>query len=278
VSSHPATVVIVAYRTTSLDLSWLPAGVPVVLVHNDDGLDPAGVAHSPVTHLRSGRNIGFGAAVNRAATAVTTPRLVLVNPDVDLAPLHWEALAGAVPDEVLTVPLDDDRGRPTVVAGPYPTAATHLLGGLRAGRLAPRGSRRRAVADRLRRVVGGAPTENPTGAWPLARRWVSGAVMSLPLGPFRAVGGFDERYFLYYEDVDLCARLAASDASLRARVAATPPGRHRVGASARDSSAVGATTGAHRLESAVTYAAARRGAGWTATRGLLAARQKLVRP
>lgn len=37
--------------------------------------------------------------------------------------------------------------------------------------------------------------------------WVGGMFMLFPHGVFSEVNGFDERYFLYYEDVDLCARL-----------------------------------------------------------------------
>lgn len=37
--------------------------------------------------------------------------------------------------------------------------------------------------------------------------WVGGMFMLLPCSAYEKVGGFDERYFLYYEDVDLCARL-----------------------------------------------------------------------
>jgi GT2 family glycosyltransferase len=37
--------------------------------------------------------------------------------------------------------------------------------------------------------------------------WVGGMFMLLRRDVFETLGGFDERYFLYYEDVDLCARL-----------------------------------------------------------------------
>ena len=37
--------------------------------------------------------------------------------------------------------------------------------------------------------------------------WVGGMFMLFPRGIFERLGGFDQRYFLYYEDVDLCARL-----------------------------------------------------------------------
>jgi hypothetical protein len=42
---------------------------------------------------------------------------------------------------------------------------------------------------------------------PVYPDWVGGMFMLFPVSVFEKIGGFDERYFLYYEDVDLCARL-----------------------------------------------------------------------
>lgn len=42
---------------------------------------------------------------------------------------------------------------------------------------------------------------------PIQPDWIGGMFMLLPSKIFTQVAGFDERYFLYYEDVDLCARL-----------------------------------------------------------------------
>ena len=42
---------------------------------------------------------------------------------------------------------------------------------------------------------------------PLRPEWVAGMFMLFRSEVFRQLGGFDERYFLYYEDVDLCLRL-----------------------------------------------------------------------
>ncbi len=52
--------------------------------------------------------------------------------------------------------------------------------------------------------------------------WVAGMFMLFPSARFKQIGGFDERYFLYYEDVDLCARLflAGSRVSVCTRVKA----------------------------------------------------------
>ena len=42
---------------------------------------------------------------------------------------------------------------------------------------------------------------------PIFPDWVGGMFMLFPREVFKKLGGFDQRYFLYYEDVDLCARL-----------------------------------------------------------------------
>jgi len=61
----------------------------------------------------------------------------------------------------------------------------------------------------------------------LAVDWLSGACMLARAGALRAVGGFDERYFLYWEDADLCRRLRGAGHHVRYAPSATAV--HRVG-------------------------------------------------
>ncbi len=271
-----STAIIVAFATTSLDISWLPDEAGLVIVHNDDLLDDWLVDHPGVVHLRPGRNLGFGAAVDQAVERVETDRIVLVNPDVELTSEHWKALQSGSDDAVITVPLVDAEGRPTSVVSAYPTPASHAVSGLRLGHLAPRGGAVRRLASPVLGRWGRAHAESlngTSGRWPLSERWVSGAVMSISRARFDAVAGFDHRYFLYYEDVDLCTRLARSFPSMEGVVADVAPGHHAVGASDRDDQRNSPVEGI-RLASAITYARSRPGPSWRACSMLLEARDR----
>lgn len=253
-----ATALYVVYETRQLDLSWIPADCPVVIVHNDltfEGLAPGRVHH--ITHVYSEQNVGFGAGVNLGLSSVTTERLVLVNPDAVLEPFHWDALAGVGSTDIATVPLVQPDGRETVVVSRYPGPLRVLLSALGAGRVAERGTL-------VRRLVGplmGEFSLSQKRTFSVKDYWVSGAVLSLPTDALRAVGGFDERFFLYFEDVDLCERLAAAEAADRIILCDAPSGIHAVGRSP-------ATRQTYK-RAAASYAEHRAGLGWAALRALL---------
>lgn len=60
----------------------------------------------------------------------------------------------------------------------------------------------------IRKVLSGSSgPDYPVGREPLYPDWIAGMFMMFRADVFRAAGGFDEGYFLYYEDVDLCWRL-----------------------------------------------------------------------
>jgi len=250
----------------------------VVVVHNDDSFDRCAPGRDAVRHVEAGGNIGFGAAVNRALPLVVTDRVILCNPDVRLTRVHWDALAEADADEVVTVPLLDEQGVPTSVTSAYPTPISHVASGYRIGRLAPRGGRRRTVATRMLGAWGRDHTKSltaPVGSWPLTERWVSGAVLSIDTERLLRIDGFDEEYFLYYEDVDLCRRFAARFPLARAQVADVPWGTHAVGASARG--ARDRAVERARLDSAIRWARRHRGAAWQLAADALVARRMLTR-
>jgi N-acetylglucosaminyl-diphospho-decaprenol L-rhamnosyltransferase len=259
-----ATVLYVAYRTRSLSFEWLPKAAPVVVVHNDRTLGPP-AAGRPIVHVFSESNVGFGAAVNRGLERVQTQRVVLVNPDAELKPFHWDALVYAEPSELVTVPLLDSAGVPTQLVARYPSPVSILSMGLRLGRFLPRGTRARRLVSPLLGAV---------GRWPLAEHWVSAAVLSADVERLRSVGGFDPSYFLYFEDVDLCRRLAQQFPAMTVRVADVKPGIHAVGASgAHQSNRVER----HRTASARRWATRQRGVLWRAAEAAIAVRERLLR-
>jgi GT2 family glycosyltransferase len=276
-----ATIVYVAYRTTALDLDWLPSDVPIVVVHNDDELDGDTLIGRRVEHIRGQGNVGFGAAVNLALDHVRTDRVVLCNPDVWLDREHWAALSTGAPYEVVTIPLLDGDGIPTSVVNRYPGPAALLLTAFRLGRFAPRGSRRRSVVALLLGRWGRAhaasldPSAGPKES-SLLTTWASGAACAFDTQRLRAVGGFDPAYFLYFEDVDLATRLAARFPDMTVRVVNVAPGRHAVGASSEGGGR--AVADAHLLRGAHRYASSRTGAIWRAVEALLARRSRRLGP
>jgi GT2 family glycosyltransferase len=134
------------------------------------------------------RRLGFGANHNQAFAAAQDEHFCVMNPDIRLPTDPFPALLAelAVPRVALAAPcIVDAAGAIEDSARRFPT-----FGSLAAKAL--------GLAPKLDYAV---------GSTPLSPDWVSGAFMLLRRAAFAAVKGFDERYFLYYEDVDLCRRL-----------------------------------------------------------------------
>lgn len=192
-------------------LDSLPADTVTVLADNGsvDGAPEAAAAARPnVRLLPTGGNIGYGAAANRGiaelarlrdAGRIRGDRVLLVNPDVVFAPGAVAALddcARRNPRAAAVGPLirEPDGGvYPSARAVPELGAGTGhaLFAGIWPGN--PWSARYRAEADHSR--------ERDAG-------WLSGSCLLLDWAAFDAVGGFDERYFMYFEDVDLGDRLS----------------------------------------------------------------------
>jgi GT2 family glycosyltransferase len=271
-----ATAVVVAYGVDRLDLAWVPKDVLVVVVHNDDQLPDTGCDHPRVRHVHPGTNLGFGAGVNLALRQVRTDRVIICNPDVALQHVHWQALAEGAEHDIVTVPLVDPSGTPARVVVPYPTPVGVLSTFSGAVGLMPRGSKRRQLALAVmgdRAAAHRWSQVTTPGRYPLTDHWVSGAVISVPTALMAAVGGFDESYFLYFEDIDLSQRLARADPAAKIVVAATPPAVHLGGGSSGAPDDQRRAT-EHRWRSGALYARRQHGAAWTLVRLVL----PLLRP
>jgi hypothetical protein len=151
------------------------------------------------------RNLGFGAAHNHAIRSADSALHLVLNPDVELdresLTLAMEALRRE-PDLVAVVPRAvDEQGRPGHLCKRYPTVLDLALRGFAPPWLRQRFAARLAAYEmhdlerdaELRRDV------------PLA----SGCCLLARTGALQRVGGFDEGFFLYFEDYDLSLRLRA---------------------------------------------------------------------
>lgn len=177
--------------------------VCVVMADNgsSDGAPQAAVERYPNVELFcTGSNLGYGGAVNQAVARVDEADewLVVANPDVQWGPGSIDALLDAAarwPRAATLGPLIRDPD-----GSVYPSAR-HLPSLIRGGMhavLAPLWPTNPwSSAYRQERLE---PSERPVG-------WLSGSCLLVRRAAFDQVGGFDERYFMYMEDVDLGDRL-----------------------------------------------------------------------
>ena len=210
-SSEPElTVVTVTYSSGShLDrfLSSLTVATDrplrVVIADNGsvDGAPEEAVERYPGTELlRTGGNLGYGTAVNRAVATVSPDEefVLVANPDVVWGPGSIDALleaAGRWPRAGALGPLIRDPD-----GSVYPSAR-HLPSLVRGGMHAIVGFAWKANPwTKSYRQEHVEPSERPVG-------WLSGSCLLLRRAAFDGIGGFDERYFMYMEDVDLGDRL-----------------------------------------------------------------------
>jgi GT2 family glycosyltransferase len=183
-----------------------------VLVHDnasDDGTADAIKARVPSVEVVAGeRNIGFAAGVNRLIARSTAPWFLALNSDAWPEPGALEALlatadrhpsAAAVAPRILRP--DGSLEHSTF---PFPSlgvAAITAVGGYR--RLWPGRSRRLALV----------------GAWdhdePREVDWAVGAALLIRRSALDAVGGLDESFFMYVEDLEWCWRARSRGWTIR---------------------------------------------------------------
>jgi len=215
-------VAVVSYNTVGLLRRCLATVLadttgPVLVVDNQsrDGSPDMVRREFPGVRLRAEQdNRGYGAAANLAVAELDTAYVLLLNADTELTRGAVEALASY---------LD---GHPRVaVAGPrivgaaggyepsghrFPTPLSLLL----TSRWWPGPQARQAparAAGRASGVRGVIERYVRRSEWrPRPVDWVLGAALAIRKEAFQAVGGFDEAYFLYQEEIDLSFRLKAA--------------------------------------------------------------------
>ena len=177
-------------------LASVPAGgadvLETIVVDNastDDSLAVARERHPGVRVVETGANLGFAVGANRGAAVARGDALVFLNPDARVE-------AGAIDRLVAALGTAPGAG----IAGGGLVGAD--------GRWQPGSARFHPIAHLLLDTTPGRLVERGRRA-PRVVDWVYGTFMAVRRDAFRQLGGFDESYFLYGEDLDLCHRAAA---------------------------------------------------------------------
>lgn len=195
------TAVIVTYKSRGVVEHALEALKPghdagqlkcVVVDNNssDGTADAVAAAHPWVRLIRSPDNLGFGRGCNLGAEGADTPYLLILNPDV-----VFEFA------EILKLIRFMEAHPMAGMAGPatrLPAGEFQHAGGL-------------ATPWRLIRSALGfrkSPFRKPIrpGDAAFTTDWLCGAILLMPTPTFRDLKGFDPRFFLYFEETDLCYR------------------------------------------------------------------------
>jgi hypothetical protein len=233
-------IVVVSWNTrdalarclASVDAATSGLAVETVVVDNASADGSAAMVRARFPHVRllvNDANVGFGRACNQGVAAGRGRTVLLLNSDCELGPgalavlaaaLDADAALGAVFPRLVN---PDGTLQPSVHAR-LPSPWSYLPDVLFGGSLRHALYRAAALKPWLLR----AQLRRHARAHDVA--WGGAACVLVRRAAFEAVGGFDPRFFMYMEDVDLCARLARAGYRLRYRPEATV--RHHWGVSA----------------------------------------------
>ena len=216
-----------ALQSIADELAGIEWEAVVVDNASTDGSGDAVAEFAPRARLvRNEHNAGFARGVNQGVAQTSAPLVLIMNPDCRLMPGAFAAMRHEIGRSercAIAGPriLDPDgsvqgsaRGDPDMFTGLFgrTTLLRRVLPGLAVSR---------------RNVVSGTAVQDAS----LKVDWLSGACMLARREALESVHGMDERYFLYWEDADLCRRLRARGYHVLYVPSATAV--HRVGQSSR---------------------------------------------
>jgi N-acetylglucosaminyl-diphospho-decaprenol L-rhamnosyltransferase len=202
-------VIIVNYASWPLTLRCIDSlqqtryGDFEIFVVDNDSVEPPELP-SRVRLIRNKQNIGFARAHNRGIAASSGDPIVLINPDTLVERdffEHLEAFVSENPKAGISGPrIVDSEGHLQLSARREISALSGFLGRTSLlTRLFPKSS---IVKSQFPAVT---DQSHPTSV-----DWVSGACMVVRRETLRDVGPLDERFFMYFEDADLCRRARAA--------------------------------------------------------------------
>ena len=175
----------------------------IIVVDNASNDNPERILQKfpKIRLLINKKNIGFSKAVNAALAFCKAPYLVLLNPDTIVLEGFFESVIGYLEKNkhvgIIGPKIYEQDGTVQGSARRFPTLLTSMF-----GRKSP-----------LTKMFPNNPITskeficfNCNGTDDIDTDWVSGACMVTRRKVFEEVSGFDERFFLYWEDADLCKR------------------------------------------------------------------------
>jgi GT2 family glycosyltransferase len=223
-NSKKTSIIIVNYRSRQLLESCLVSifdkmvdlNFEILVVNNDEkeNINDMPARFGGVKIINNLKNIGFGKAANLGAKNSTGKYLFFLNPDTRL--LTGQKKIVSLLDEnekigIISPQLVDEGGNAEEWgAGKFPSLFRVILNNLQ----------KKAQAKKTRQITSG------------NAEWVSGAALFIKKELFDDLGGFDEDFFMYFEDIDLCRR--ARKKGKRAICLTEEKVEHRRGGSASD--------------------------------------------
>lgn len=171
----------------------------IIVVDNasTDGSENAIAQFPGVTLIRSHENLGFGKACNLGAQQASAEYLLFLNPDAAVYPETLEKALSFMQDPthaqvgICGVQLLDESGHVARTCARFPSAAGFVSHAVGLDRLFPR----------LGYLMAEWPHDCTRGV-----DHVIGAFFLMRRNVFESLGGFDERFFVYLEDLDLSCR------------------------------------------------------------------------
>lgn len=166
------------------DLQGTGIDYAIYILENGSGDDLSDLEQEQVYIKTSSANLGFGAGHNVLASAHDSPYILILNPDIKIIE---EATIARLKQSLEQINEADVVGPRLITKQNEPQEWDHGELDFSHG------------------------NDSPTSYWEVRTKrgavaWVSGAAMLIKTEAFRAAGGFDENFFLYKEEEDLCLR------------------------------------------------------------------------
>ena len=176
-----------------------------IFVFDNGSQDPVHVIKHDfpaVSLIENESNVGFSKAVNQIIKCTSNPYIVLLNPDTVINPCFFDRMKSFM-----------DSNKDVGIAGPKIFNSNGSIQG--SGRAFPtfysaffgRSSWVSKFFPRNRFTLNFLLSNNSDGKTPMEVGWISGACMVVRRKALEKVGLLDERFFLYWEDVDWCRRM-----------------------------------------------------------------------